>query len=272
MKVHFFSSLVFMIGISTYAQKLDIKTYNEAIPNGYAIYADNNEPCPVSLRLTLKMKNLKSSKGNGRIYLLPAKTKKIKLTELKTIRKGKYGFSSSTRYNHGDHFQKTHDKEFAYELPYDDGKEIKLIQGYNGTFSHQDQNALDFNLPLDSNVLAIRDGVVIKVVEQNTKSCPTQSCKEFANYVKIYHDDGTIAEYVHMPKDGVLVNKGDKVVQGDVIAKSGNTGWSDGPHLHLEIYTQDIDGKKRTLKTRFKVGDGESVEFLKAKTVYNKAY
>ena len=261
-----------LLCLAIFAQKLNIKTSFEAIPSGYILYADNNEPCPVSLRLTLKMKNLKSSEKNGKIYLIPANTKKFKLTELKSIRKGKYTFSSSTRYNLGDHFQRTYDKEYAYSLPFDSGKEVKIIQSYNGTFSHQNQNALDFDLKQGSNVLAVRDGIVTKVVEHNTKSCPTEKCKEFGNYVKVYHEDGTFAEYVHMSKNGVLVDKGDQIKEGQIIAKSGNTGWSDGPHLHFEIYTQDINGKKKTLKTKFKIGNGEKIEYLLEKKIYKKDY
>jgi murein DD-endopeptidase MepM/ murein hydrolase activator NlpD len=52
-----------------------------------------------------------------------------------------------------------------------------------------------------------------------------------------------------MPKNGVLVEKGDIVVPGQEVAKVGNTGNTTGPHLHYAVY----DGKVSTA-IRFEVG------------------
>jgi len=52
--------------------------------------------------------------------------------------------------------------------------------------------------------------------------------------VRIRYWDGTISYYGHMSR--VSVNKGDPVDPGQIVGRSGNTGHSTGPHLHLEIH------------------------------------
>ncbi len=52
-------------------------------------------------------------------------------------------------------------------------------------------------------------------------------------YVIIDHGNGYTTSYCHCNE--ILVSVGDKVTQGEVIAKVGNTGNSFGPHLHFEI-------------------------------------
>jgi murein DD-endopeptidase MepM/ murein hydrolase activator NlpD len=55
----------------------------------------------------------------------------------------------------------------------------------------------------------------------------------FGYCVYIDHQNGYVTVYAHCSK--LLVKKGDKVAQGDIIAKVGNTGRSFGSHVHFEI-------------------------------------
>ena len=60
----------------------------------------------------------------------------------------------------------------------------------------------------------------------------------YGKLVIITHDDGSQTYYAHCST--ILVKKGDKVYQGQTIAKVGSTGNSTGPHIHFEIR---INGK-----------------------------
>ena len=55
----------------------------------------------------------------------------------------------------------------------------------------------------------------------------------YGNCVLISHPDGRMTRYAHNSK--LLVKAGQSVSQGEVIALSGSTGRSTGPHVHFEI-------------------------------------
>ena len=56
-----------------------------------------------------------------------------------------------------------------------------------------------------------------------------------SNQVRILHDDGTMAVYAHLQANSLRVRQDAKVERGQWIANSGNTGFSNGPHLHFVI-------------------------------------
>jgi murein DD-endopeptidase MepM/ murein hydrolase activator NlpD len=72
-------------------------------------------------------------------------------------------------------------------------------------------------------VKATADGVVIYAGWQGT----------FGNMVQIRHGLGYMTRYGHCSK--VLVQTGDVIKKGQVIAQVGSTGLSTGPHLHYEV-------------------------------------
>jgi murein DD-endopeptidase MepM/ murein hydrolase activator NlpD len=55
----------------------------------------------------------------------------------------------------------------------------------------------------------------------------------YGKLVIIKHDNGTLTYYAH--NSSLLVNAGDKVYQGQTIAKGGSTGRSTGNHCHFEV-------------------------------------
>lgn len=266
------TSLIFIcFGIYTYAQE-DLKLFSEKTSNGYAIYATNHEFCEMSAAVQLGLKNLISTQGNHKTFVIPAKAKKHLITQLVIDKKNKsYGYNISYVSCLGNSTLTTYDENYPYFLPYKTNTSYKVHQGYNGRFSHKSKNALDFNLPLSTGVHAIREGIVVKIEEKNTKSCKKPSCVKYGNFILIHHSDGTFASYVHLKKNGAIVNKGDQIEKGQLIGYSGNTGWSSGPHLHLQVHQQKIN-KRITLKTKFLTGNGNQLEFLEERKEYKRGY
>lgn len=58
----------------------------------------------------------------------------------------------------------------------------------------------------------------------------------YGNYVRVDHGGGTSTGYAHIQSGGILVNYGQWVNAGDLIALEGNTGNSFGCHVHFEVY------------------------------------
>ncbi len=59
----------------------------------------------------------------------------------------------------------------------------------------------------------------------------------FGYFVHVKISNNCYLSYNHLNK--ILVDVGDKVKSGQIIAKSGNTGSSTGPHLHLSLFYKD---------------------------------
>lgn len=67
-------------------------------------------------------------------------------------------------------------------------------------------------------------------------------CSWFGDWNAVYvqHADGSIAWYGHMKRNSLTSkNVGDQVAQGEYLGVVASSGWSTGPHLHLEIYDKD---------------------------------
>lgn len=132
-----------------------------------------------------------------------------------------------------------HNDDTLYLLPFEKGRSFRVTQSYGGRLTHHDHDkyAVDFGMPEGTKVCAARDGVVVDLMESSEVGGPDKKYKDEANFVSIAHDDGTIGEYLHLKRDGVLVEIGDKVKAGQPIALSGNTGYSTVPHVHFGVYS-----------------------------------
>lgn len=247
-----------------------VKLYYEKDGQKINLYASSELYCPASIKLDLQTTNMQCEGACPQWLLIPARAQKHPITTLTPIelrKPFKFGFSS--RWFYGDVLVANHNSEQPYYLPYEKGKEYKVVQGYNGPSSHNAQNALDFNMPEGTIITAAREGVVVKVVQNFNTACPEERCKEFNNYILIYHNDGTFAEYTHLRLNGSLVQPGNLVKGGQMIGYSGNTGWSRGPHLHFMVYVVKENGIV-TIPTRFK--HNNTLLFLQPGERYTRTY
>ncbi|MDH5823530.1 M23 family metallopeptidase [Luteimonas sp. RD2P54] len=127
------------------------------------------------------------------------------------------------------------DIEYAWPLQ---SRQLYVEQGWGGRFSHDDaenRHAVDLAVEVGTPVLAARDGTVMQAESGFTATGTEERYGGRANFVRILHDDGTMAVYAHLDAERVFVSSGERIRRGQRIALSGNTGFSSGPHLHFVV-------------------------------------
>ena len=153
------------------------------------------------------------------------------------------------------------DTSYVYALPFEEGKTFRVIQGYFSHFTHKERAALDFNMNRGTNITAAREGVVVRVKEDGTKGGLNKKYRPDGNNIVIQHADGTRAGYWHLQHNGALVNVGDTVKAGQLIALSGKTGYAAVPHLHFLVWTNK-NGQWQQIATRFQTSKG--IKYLRS--------
>lgn len=135
-------------------------------------------------------------------------------------------------------------------LPFPAGKSYKVIQGYNGTYSHNGDYArysLDFSLKTGDTVCAADAGYVTGIIKDYSRGGDSSEWRDFSNFITIYHPhSGLFTQYVHLKQNGSLVLVGDKVERGQPIGLAGKTGWTNIEHLHFNVLVpaDSADGLK----------------------------
>lgn len=145
-----------------------------------------------------------------------------------------------------------YDNEQLYLIAYDNGELIDVVSdssplsfmlpitNYRKTSSFgprwgRQHKGVDLAVEEGTDVTASCSGIVYAVNEGNSG---------YGNYVLIYHGEinGKVycTRYAHL-SGFADIKVGDHVQQGDIIAYSGNTGNSTGPHLHFEIIIDNVN-------------------------------
>ena len=176
--------------------------------------------------------------GHSRRWLVPARSELV-LLELPSLGNP---VAPTVRYRYvylpGDPAAR-HAGSVNYRAPFAAGASYPITQAYPGPATHPTRDsmyAVDIAMPVGTDIVAARGGVVFEVASTNFKGGPdVDEYADLANLVRILHDDGTYAVYAHLNWNTIRVQPGDRVKTGQYIADSGNTGFSSGPHLHFAV-------------------------------------
>lgn len=106
----------------------------------------------------------------------------------------------------------------SYSFPL--SKTLGMSQGFHGLHP-----GVDLRAPRGTEVLAMASGTVIQV---------EKIWGGYGHYVRLAHEGTLSTLYAHL--DEVSVAVGQKVDSGEKIGTVGMTGWTTGPHLHLEVF------------------------------------
>jgi murein DD-endopeptidase MepM/ murein hydrolase activator NlpD len=94
-------------------------------------------------------------------------------------------------------------------------------------------SGVDFRATIGTKVMSMGTGTVIGTGDTDLY------CKgaSFGKWVFIKYDNGLSSTYGHL--SSIIASTGDQVKAGTVVALSGNTGHTTGPHLHITVYASE---------------------------------
>ncbi|MEO0972748.1 MAG: M23 family metallopeptidase, partial [Pseudomonadota bacterium] len=149
-----------------------------------------------------------------------------------------------------------------YRVPFAVSARYRVSQGFHGGITHLDASstfAVDIAMPVGTGIVAARAGLVIETAYAHFASLADDpQGSPPANLVRILHNDGTHAVYAHLDRASVRVKPGQRVRRGELIAASGNTGFSTGPHLHFAVL-RNAGLETRSVAFEFEGAGGEGV-------------
>ena len=233
-------------------QKL-VKISNQKKDGRTEFFLENLQDAEVTVTLEFELKNLSSTQPLPFTTTVAPRTK-LAAFSLSQIEPKDDSTWSYTYYATWGSLSAEHDNSATYILPYPAGQSFPVSQGFHGKYSHTggDTYSIDFKMPEGSPVHASRAGIVVGAKDDSNLGGGNKKYEWDANYILIRHSDGTLGHYVHLQKDGVKVKLGDKVIAGQHIGFSGNTGHSTGPHLHFAVFKAQSGKQRETIPVKFR--------------------
>lgn len=102
--------------------------------------------------------------------------------------------------------------------------------------------------------LAPAEGVVVSMennVEDNEPVGTFNEQQPLGNYVILDHGNEEFSYLVHFKHQSIVVKKGDKVKQGDLLGLVGNSGNSSEPHIHFHVADSPDPMKSKSIRINF---------------------
>lgn len=234
--------------------KPEIKLVQRASRAGIAVIAENTYFAPVQLAFRVRpLENVAADTPRRGIKVLPPRSQTELIVVGKVVEQTEARFEYEYQYLPGAPGAE-HEPTQPYRLPYALASEVRVSQAFPATTTHSDagsRDAIDFVMPIGTYVHAAREGVVIEVASDFYESGTDHAIDgPRANIVRVLHDDGTMALYVHLNWNSIRVVPGQRVRRGEHIADSGNTGFSTGPHLHF-VVQRNADGELVSVPVEF---------------------
>ena len=150
-------------------------------------------------------------------------------------------------------------KDIVVLPPFAPEGQFPISQGFQGEKTHltpDSEFAIDIAMPVGTAIHAVRSGTIMDVEEDfNRGGTNMEKFVDKANHVRVLHEDGTMAVYAHLDLASVSVRPGARIRAGQKIARSGNTGFSSGPHLHFVIQ-QNTGMKLISVPFKFQTATG----------------
>jgi murein DD-endopeptidase MepM/ murein hydrolase activator NlpD len=131
-------------------------------------------------------------------------------------------------------------------------------KGISPTHQGQMINSIDFFVPEGTPIIAAADGIVVEMMKSSNTTGMRLEDWPLGNHVELQHALDEYTWYEHLKYNEVYVKIGDKVKAGQLIALSGNTGFSEIAHLHFQVtqYPGEDWLDFVTVKARFVSIDG----------------
>ena len=248
---------------------------NETFEGEFVLLTARNDfHAPVEIRLEIVHSNdLKlPSADHPMAWVLPPRSEtnllQLFLLESAVQPELEYQF----RYMPGDP-RARHAPTQPYRAPFAMSSDHRVTQAYPDATTHvapDSRYAVDIAMPVGTDVVAARGGIVFDIVSKNFRSgLDVELDGPAANVIRILHDDGTYAIYAHLNTNTIRVKPGDVVERGQYIADSGNTGFSSGPHLHFAV-VRNVGLQVQSVPVTF-AGPG-SVEVVPSTGLFLMAY
>jgi murein DD-endopeptidase MepM/ murein hydrolase activator NlpD len=111
-------------------------------------------------------------------------------------------------------------------------------QGFGGAGHHKGRamhHACDFECDEGTPVCAVATGTITRVVDSKRLGAGHVDLLPEANELQLRLEDGSVAVYLHLAQGSARVAAGEHVAAGQVLASSGNVGFTTGPHLHFQL-------------------------------------